>query len=97
VGQIDHFGDGDINSLTSLELRGNRAESEGNLVAFEWDKVTLDIRDVDKMLRRRSPSASLALPSLRLIVRGLDEAVTSRFAKVCYHTSLSPLLDSLTD
>ena len=27
-----------------------------------------------------------------LIVRGLDEAVAARFAKVCHHTSLSPLL-----
>jgi len=50
VGQIDHFGDGDIDSLAALKLWRHRAESEGHLVAFQWDEVALDIGDVDKML-----------------------------------------------
>jgi hypothetical protein len=43
VGQINHFGDGDIDSLAALKLWRHRAESEGNLVAFEWDEVALHI------------------------------------------------------
>jgi len=50
VGQINHFGDGDIDSLAALKLWRHRAKSEGDLVAFQWDEVALDIRDVDKML-----------------------------------------------
>jgi len=50
VGQINHFGDGHIDSLAPLKLWRHRAESEGNLVAFQWDKVALHIRDVDEML-----------------------------------------------
>lgn len=50
VGQINHFGDGDIDSLAAFKLWRHRAKSEGDLVAFQWDEVALDIRDVDKML-----------------------------------------------
>ena len=47
-------------------LTHSLADNECHLVAFERDKVALDIGNVDKVLRRRSAAASLALSSLRL-------------------------------
>jgi len=50
VWEINHFGDGHIDSLAALKLWRHRAESEGDLVSLQWYKVALHIRDVDKML-----------------------------------------------
>merc|ERR1719234_2329059 len=50
VWQINHFGDGHIDSLAALKLWRHRAESEGDLVSLEWYEVAFHIRDVNKML-----------------------------------------------
>jgi len=50
VWEINHFVDGHIDGLAALKLWRHRAESEGDLVALQWYKVALHIRDVDKML-----------------------------------------------
>jgi len=50
VWEINHFGDGHIDSLATLKLWRHRTESEGDLISLQWYEVALHIGDVDKML-----------------------------------------------